>query len=72
MSFLGVYGLRASLPEKHGAPEWLFFLAILALILSNICCPEWSGSVGVTLGFFCGNAIIFSPLAIVYFYIYWA
>lgn len=28
---------------------------------------EWSGTVGITLGFYCGTALVCSPLAIVYF-----
>jgi len=44
MSFLEVYGLSASHPEKY----------------------EWSGSVGVTLGFFSGTALVCSPLTFVY------
>jgi hypothetical protein len=63
-SFFNVYGLSASLPEKYGAPEWLF--SAMLGFTSKICYPEWSGTVGVTLGFFCGIALVCSPLAVVY------
>ena len=32
---------------------------------------ELSGAVGAVVGFFCGIAIVWSPLAVVYFYSTW-
>ena len=44
-----------------------FFGWVILALTFEIYRPEWSGTVGVTLGFFCGTALICSPLAFVYF-----
>jgi hypothetical protein len=37
--------------------------------ISNFSRLEWFGAVGAIVGFFCGIALVWSPLAVVYFYI---
>jgi hypothetical protein len=62
MDFLDAYGLSVSLPEKYGVSELPF-----ASIYLTFFVVEWSGTVGITLGFYCGTALVCSPLAFVYF-----
>jgi hypothetical protein len=63
MGFLDAYGLSVPLPEKYGEPELPFASTYLTFFGSL----EWSGTVGITFGFYCGTALVCSPLAIVYF-----
>ena len=45
----------------------MIFWGAKLVLTPKIYYPEWSGSVGVTLGFFSGTALIYSPLTFVYF-----
>jgi hypothetical protein len=62
-SFLEIYGLGASLGEQHGG--------LHPFSSASFCTPtfylEWLGSVGAILGFWCGMALVWSPLGVFYF-----
>ena len=60
---LEVYGLGASLQERHGETRTVVFFPRIGI---SIRCTEWSGTVGTTLGFFCGIALVCLPLSVVY------
>lgn len=64
MNFVDDYGPGAPLLEGHGEQHEPIFPPNLELFDL-----EWSGAVGATVGFFCGIALVSSPLTVVYFYL---
>ena len=65
VDFRAAYGLRATVLEQYGEPRSLLVSARIECL--SFVTAEWYGTVGLTLGFFCGMGLVWSPLGVVYF-----